>query len=96
MTEFPDPQELTGALPAGFDVAALEADWAVLLGVRSEALKTLEEARTEKRIGGSLEAQLRLAAPEKLYAGTGATSRSVALSVHRFRCGAGEVAGEQR
>ncbi len=67
LTQFPEPQDLTGALPADFDAASLEADWAVLLGVRSEALKTLEEARTAKRIGGSLEAQLRLAAPEKLY-----------------------------
>jgi len=48
-------------------VAALEADWEVLLGVRSEALKALEEARIAKRIGGSLEAQLHLAVPEKLY-----------------------------
>ena len=38
-----------------------------MLGVRSEALKALEAARTEKLIGGGLEAQLHLAAPEKLY-----------------------------
>ena len=67
MAEFPAPQDLTGALPTDFDAASLEANWAVLLGVRSEALKTLEEARTAKRIGGSLEAQLHLAAPAKLY-----------------------------
>jgi isoleucyl-tRNA synthetase len=67
VTEFPAPQDLTGALPPGFDAAALEADWAALLGVRSEVLKTLEEARAAKRIGGSLEAQVHLAAPEKLY-----------------------------
>ena len=30
-------------------------------------MKALEEARIAKRIGGSLEAQLHLAAPEKLY-----------------------------
>jgi len=67
LTEFPAPQDLTGAVPAGFDVAALEADWDLLLQVRSEALKALEEARIAKRIGGSLEAQLHVAAPEKLY-----------------------------
>jgi isoleucyl-tRNA synthetase len=67
VAEFPAPQDLTGAMPADFDVASLEADWDLLLGVRSEALKTLEEARAAKRIGGSLEAQLHLAAPEKLY-----------------------------
>jgi isoleucyl-tRNA synthetase len=67
LTRFPDPQELTGKLPAGFDAAALEADWDVLLGVRGEALKALEAARNEKRIGSGLEAQLHLLAPEKLY-----------------------------
>ena len=67
VTEFPAPQDLTGGLPADFDAASLEADWAVLLGVRSEALKMLEEARAAKQIGGSLEAQVHLAAPEKLY-----------------------------
>jgi isoleucyl-tRNA synthetase len=67
LTLFPDPHDLTGALAADFDVASLEADWDVLLSVRSEALKVLEEARTAKRIGGSLEAQVHLAALESLY-----------------------------
>ncbi|HME32989.1 MAG TPA: class I tRNA ligase family protein, partial [Terriglobales bacterium] len=67
VTQFPEPHDLTGVMPAGFDVASLETDWEVLLGIRSEALKALEEARIAKRIGGSLEAQLHLAAPEKLY-----------------------------
>jgi isoleucyl-tRNA synthetase len=67
VAQFPEPQDLTGVVPPGFDVAALEADWDVLLGVRTEALKALEEARIAKRIGGSLEAQLHVAAPEKLY-----------------------------
>jgi isoleucyl-tRNA synthetase len=67
LTEFPEPQDVTGNVPAEFDIASLEADWDALLGVRSEALKALEEARTAKRIGGSLEAQLQLAVPEELY-----------------------------
>jgi len=67
VTEFPSSQDVTGALPAGFDAAALEADWDVLLQARSEALKALEEARIAKRIGGSLEAQVHVAVPEKLY-----------------------------
>jgi isoleucyl-tRNA synthetase len=67
VTEFPAPHDLTAGVPADFDAASLEADWEVLLGVRGEALKALEEARIAKRIGGSLEAQLHLAAPEKLY-----------------------------
>ena len=67
VTQFPDPQELTGAIPEGFDVASLEADWDTLLSVRNEVLKVLETARAEKLIGGGLEAQLHLAAPENLY-----------------------------
>ena len=66
---FPDSCELTGEIPAGFDITALEADWDTLLAVRTEALKALEAARVEKRIGGSLEAQLHVAAPEKIYPG---------------------------
>jgi isoleucyl-tRNA synthetase len=67
LTLFPAPQELTGPLPAGFDVAAMESDWQTLLSVRDEALKVLEAARAEKRIGSSLEAQIHLAAPESIY-----------------------------
>src|SRR5208282_445533 len=43
LAQFPEPRDLTGSLPEDFDAASLEADWALLLGVRSEALKTLEE-----------------------------------------------------
>ena len=64
---FSAPEDLTGALPGGFDTAANERDWGTLLDVRNEVLKALEAARNEKRIGGSLEAQIRLAAPESIY-----------------------------
>ncbi len=64
---FPAPGDLTGELPAGFDAAAMKSDWEVLLSVRDLALKSLETARVEKRIGGSLEAQIRLSAPESIY-----------------------------
>ncbi len=67
LTRFPDSQELTGDLPAGFDAAGLVSEWSTLLSVRDEALKVLEVARTDKQIGGSLEAQLHLSAPEPLY-----------------------------
>ncbi len=67
LTLFPEPHELTGPLPDGFDSAGLESEWSSLLGVRDEALKVLEAARTEKKIGTGLEAQLRLSAPEPLY-----------------------------
>ncbi len=67
LEHFPGPQDLTGELAAEFDAAALKKDWETLLAVRDQALKALEAARNEKRIGSSLEAQIRLAAPESMY-----------------------------
>jgi len=67
LEHFPAPEDLTGTLPAGFDAIAMERDWQILLSVRDQALKALEAARAEKRIGGSLEAQIRLSAPESVY-----------------------------
>jgi isoleucyl-tRNA synthetase len=67
LEHFPAPAELTGELPKNFDVDATKNDWQTLLSVRDEALKALEAARNEKRIGGSLEAQIRLAAPPSVY-----------------------------
>jgi isoleucyl-tRNA synthetase len=67
LTLFPAPQDLTGSLPEGFDMAAMQNDWQTLLSVRDEALKVLEAARAEKKIGSGLEAQIHLAAPESIY-----------------------------
>jgi isoleucyl-tRNA synthetase len=61
---FPAPQDLTGEVPAAFDAAVLKRNWDALLGLRSEVLKVLEAARNEKRIGSSLEAQVRITLPE--------------------------------
>ena len=44
-----------------------DKDWEILLSVRNEVLKALEGARAEKRIGGGLEAQVRLSAPDSIY-----------------------------
>ncbi len=66
-TLFPQPEELTGKIPSGFDAGTVESDWGTLLTVRNEALKALETARAEKKIGGSLEAQLHVAAPDQLF-----------------------------
>jgi isoleucyl-tRNA synthetase len=68
LAQFPEAGELTGGMPAAFDTATHVAEWASLLGVRDEALKVLEVARADKQIGGGLEAQLHIAAPEPLYA----------------------------
>ncbi len=67
LSEFPSKGDLTGELPAGFDLAKFVADWDTLLNVRNEVLKALEAARVEKLIGGGLEAQVQIWAPESLY-----------------------------
>jgi isoleucyl-tRNA synthetase len=55
--------------PAGGDKQNKDQDedWAKLRSVRDEVLKALEEARNNKLIGGGLEAQVILVAPEPLY-----------------------------
>ncbi|HZD32635.1 MAG TPA: isoleucine--tRNA ligase [Candidatus Angelobacter sp.] len=68
LAQFPAASDLTGELPVGFDGAALVAEWSSLLGVRDEALKALELARAEKKIGGGLEAQLTITASDPLHA----------------------------
>ncbi|HEX4019952.1 MAG TPA: isoleucine--tRNA ligase [Acidobacteriaceae bacterium] len=60
---FPQPEEL-----APGDSSALLADWAQIFAVRSEVLKSLEEARKEKRIGKALEAKIVLQVPSTLEA----------------------------
>ncbi|MGH9616526.1 MAG: isoleucine--tRNA ligase [Acidobacteriaceae bacterium] len=58
---FPRPQDL-----APESASELLADWKQLLAVRDEVLKSLEEARKEKRIGKALEAKVRLEVPTGL------------------------------
>ncbi len=58
---FPRPQDL--APPSATE---LLPDWKQMLGVRDEVLKSLEEARKEKRIGKALEAKVRLEVPAGL------------------------------
>jgi isoleucyl-tRNA synthetase len=55
---FPAPDDLA---PAGQE--AFLADWAQLLTIREGAMRSLEEARQEKRIGKALEAKLTLELP---------------------------------
>jgi isoleucyl-tRNA synthetase len=55
---FPAPDDLA---PAGQEV--LLADWTQLLAIRETAMRSLEEARQQKRIGKALEAKLTLKLP---------------------------------
>lgn len=54
LAEFLPPEEIAG------EDKALLANWAALLRVRDEVLKSLEEARKDKRIGKALEARCAL------------------------------------
>ena len=66
LTSFPNASELLGSAGKGEDKAEQD-DWAALLQVREEVLKALEVERTNKVIGGGLEAQVKLSAPDPLY-----------------------------
>jgi len=58
---FPEPSSLAPAIDPEF-----MSDWATLLQIRDEALKSLEQARQEKLIGKALDARLVLEVPQAL------------------------------
>jgi isoleucyl-tRNA synthetase len=58
---FPEPASLAAKIDT-----ELMKDWAALLLVRDEALKSLEEARKAKQIGKALDARLLLEVPEEI------------------------------
>ncbi|MFB3917662.1 MAG: isoleucine--tRNA ligase [Terriglobales bacterium] len=62
LAQFPAAQEITITAPP-----QLKSDWDTLLAARPEVLKALEDARRDKLIGGSLEAQVKITAPDPLY-----------------------------
>ena len=64
---FPTAADILGGQVAEQDELQ-QKDWLSLRGVRDEVLKALEEARNNKLIGGGLEAQVHLSAPDPLYA----------------------------
>jgi isoleucyl-tRNA synthetase len=67
---FSSASEIVGdstGLAKPFDLPE-QNDWNSLRAVRDEVLKALEDARNNKLIGGALEAQVHLTAPDPLYA----------------------------
>ncbi len=60
---FPEPASLAATIDADF-----MNDWAGLLAIRDEALKSLEEARKAKQIGKALDARLMLEVPQAMGA----------------------------
>jgi isoleucyl-tRNA synthetase len=66
LAAFPKSVDLLGTSGAGTDKTE-QPDWTALLQVRDEVLKALEVERANKVIGGGLEAQVKVTAPEPLY-----------------------------
>jgi isoleucyl-tRNA synthetase len=66
LSKFVEAADFLGSLVSAHDPMQNE-DWLTLRAVRDEVLKALEEARNSKQIGGSLEAQVTLAASDPVY-----------------------------
>jgi len=66
LEQFLSGAEITGNISSPEGIDLVRSDWEKLLGVRSEVLKALEEARNSKLIGGSLEAKVSISAPQAL------------------------------
>jgi isoleucyl-tRNA synthetase len=66
LATFPEAKDVLGEGVPEEDAHHKE-DWAKLLAVRDQVLKALEEARNQKQIGKSLEAQVRVTASEPFY-----------------------------
>jgi isoleucyl-tRNA synthetase len=66
MAKFPEAKDVLGdRVPA--EDSRQQEDWAQLLSVRNQVLKSLEEARNQKQIGKSLEAQVKVTASDPVY-----------------------------
>jgi isoleucyl-tRNA synthetase len=63
---FPEAKDVLGEGVPEED-AKQQEDWARLLAVRDQVLKALEEARNQKQIGKSLEAQVKVTASDPFY-----------------------------
>jgi isoleucyl-tRNA synthetase len=66
LAQFAAAADLLGPGTALDDPSQRE-DWTTLRAVRDDVLKALEEARNSKLIGGGLEAQVSIRAPESVY-----------------------------
>jgi len=66
LAKFPSAKDVLGEGVPEED-AKQQDDWAKLLAVRDQVLKALEEARNQKQIGKSLEAQVKVTASDPFY-----------------------------
>jgi isoleucyl-tRNA synthetase len=67
MTEFPTTEDILGTKDVATDDQQQQQDWETLRTVRDQVLKALEEARNQKTIGKSLEAQVKVVASDPVY-----------------------------
>jgi len=67
LAKFPSAADILGSATASPEDAEQLQEWATLRSVRDQVLKALENARTQKQIGKSLEAQVSLKASGPLY-----------------------------
>jgi isoleucyl-tRNA synthetase len=67
LAQFPDSREVLGRASVPEDDPLEAGDWSTLLAVREMVMKAVEQERTTKRIGKSLEAQLVITAAEPAY-----------------------------
>ncbi len=67
LASFPTAKDILGSGNVELEDAAQMQEWATLRNVRDQVLKVLEEARNQKQVGKSLEAQVKLTASDSLY-----------------------------
>jgi isoleucyl-tRNA synthetase len=67
MAKFPTVEDILGSTTTAKEDPQQKSDWAILLSIRDQVLKPLEEARARNQIGKSLEAQAKLTASDPLY-----------------------------
>ena len=67
LASFPTAKDILGNGNVELEDAAQMQEWATLRNVRDQVLKVLEEARNQKQVGKSLEAQVKLTASDSLY-----------------------------
>jgi isoleucyl-tRNA synthetase len=66
LAKFPTAVDVLGSSTINADDPEQQQEWATLRSVRDQVLKLLEEARNQKQIGKSLEAQVKLTASDSL------------------------------
>jgi isoleucyl-tRNA synthetase len=67
LARFPGPADVLGSGTVSAEDAQQLQEWTTLRSVRDQVLKALEEARNQKQIGKSLEAQVKLVASDALH-----------------------------